>query len=57
MVPAPAGGTHERLLALTGALAAPDPPRLVGPVDAAGGGGRAARVPAPPRVRAGGSGA
>jgi electron transfer flavoprotein beta subunit len=35
VVAAPAGGTHERLLALTGALAAPDPPRVVGPVDAA----------------------
>jgi electron transfer flavoprotein beta subunit len=35
VVAAPAGGTHERLLALTGALAAHDPPRIVGPLDAA----------------------
>jgi electron transfer flavoprotein beta subunit len=37
VVPAPAGGTRDRLLALTGAFAAHDPPRIVGPVDAAGG--------------------
>ena len=35
LVAAPAGGTHERLLALTGALVAHDPPRIVGPADAA----------------------
>ncbi len=32
VVPAPAGDTRERLLALTGALKAHDPPRLVGPL-------------------------
>jgi electron transfer flavoprotein beta subunit len=32
VVPAPVGDTRERLLALTGALQAHDPPRLVGPV-------------------------
>jgi electron transfer flavoprotein beta subunit len=32
VVPAPAGDTRDRLLALTGALKAHDPPRLVGPV-------------------------
>jgi electron transfer flavoprotein beta subunit len=37
VVPAPAGSTRDRLLALTGALAAHDPPRIVGPVDAQGG--------------------
>jgi electron transfer flavoprotein beta subunit len=37
VVPAPAGSTRDRLLALTGAFAAHDPPRIVGPVDAAGG--------------------
>ncbi len=31
-VPPPTGATHERLLALTGALVAHDPPRIVGPV-------------------------
>jgi electron transfer flavoprotein beta subunit len=31
-VPPPAGGTHDRLLALTGALMAHDPPRIVGPI-------------------------
>jgi electron transfer flavoprotein beta subunit len=31
-VPAPGGGTRERLLALTGALTSDDPPRLIGPV-------------------------
>lgn len=36
VVPPPAGSTCQRLLALTGALAAHDPPRLVGPIDAAG---------------------
>ncbi len=36
VVPAPEGSTRDRLLALTGALAAHDPPRLVGPVDADG---------------------
>ena len=36
LVAAPAGTTRERLLALTGALAAHDPPRMVGPVDADG---------------------
>lgn len=36
VVPAPEGSTRERLLALTGALAAHDPPRLVGPIDADG---------------------
>jgi electron transfer flavoprotein beta subunit len=36
VVPAPEGSTRERLLALTGALVAHDPPRLVGPVDADG---------------------
>jgi electron transfer flavoprotein beta subunit len=34
VVPAPAGNTRDRLLALTGALVAHDPPRIVGPVDA-----------------------
>jgi electron transfer flavoprotein beta subunit len=34
VVPAPEGSTRDRLLALTGALVAHDPPRLVGPVDA-----------------------
>jgi electron transfer flavoprotein beta subunit len=34
LVAPPAGTTHERLLALTGALAAHDPPRIVGPVNA-----------------------
>jgi electron transfer flavoprotein beta subunit len=34
VVPAPAGDTRDRLLALTGALNAHDPPRLVGPVGA-----------------------
>jgi electron transfer flavoprotein beta subunit len=37
VVPAPAGSTRDRLLALTGAFAAHDPPRIVGPVDADGG--------------------
>jgi electron transfer flavoprotein beta subunit len=37
VVPAPAGSTRDRLLALTGALVAHDPPRIVGPVDADGG--------------------
>jgi electron transfer flavoprotein beta subunit len=37
VVPAPAGSTRDRLLALTGALVARDPPRIVGPLDAAGG--------------------
>jgi electron transfer flavoprotein beta subunit len=32
VVPAPSGDTRDRLLALTGALKAHDPPRLVGPV-------------------------
>ncbi len=32
-VPAPEGTTRERILTLTGALAAHDPPRLVGPLD------------------------
>ncbi len=32
VVPAPAGDTQDRLLALTGALKSHDPPRLVGPV-------------------------
>jgi electron transfer flavoprotein beta subunit len=32
VIPAPAGDTRDRLLALTGALKAHDPPRLVGPV-------------------------
>jgi electron transfer flavoprotein beta subunit len=32
VVPAPAGDTRDRLLALTGALRSHDPPRLVGPV-------------------------
>ena len=36
VVPPPEGSTHQRLLALTGALVAHDPPRLVGPVDADG---------------------
>jgi electron transfer flavoprotein beta subunit len=36
LVPPPEGSTHERLLALTGALVAHDPPRLVGPIDADG---------------------
>jgi electron transfer flavoprotein beta subunit len=36
VVPPPAGSTRQRLLALTGALVAHDPPRLVGPVDADG---------------------
>jgi electron transfer flavoprotein beta subunit len=36
VVAAPAGSTRDRLLALTGAFAAHDPPRIVGPVDAAG---------------------
>jgi electron transfer flavoprotein beta subunit len=31
-VPPPAGATHDRLLALTGALRAHDPPRIVGPI-------------------------
>jgi electron transfer flavoprotein beta subunit len=36
VVPAPAGGTaHQRVLALTGALDARDPPTLVGPMGAA----------------------
>ena len=34
VVPPPEGGAHERLLALTGALTAHDPPALVGPVGA-----------------------
>ena len=34
VVPPPVGGAHERLLALTGALTAHDPPALVGPVGA-----------------------
>jgi len=34
LVAAPSGDTQQRLLALTGALATHDPPRLVGPVDA-----------------------
>ncbi len=34
VVSPPEGSTRQRLLALTGALAAHDPPRLVGPVDA-----------------------
>ncbi len=32
MVPAPAGNTRDRLLALSGALESHDPPRLVGPL-------------------------
>ena len=36
VVAPPEGSTRERLLALTGALVAHDPPRLVGPVDADG---------------------
>jgi electron transfer flavoprotein beta subunit len=32
VVPAPGGGTRERLLTLTGALTSHDPPRLIGPV-------------------------
>lgn len=36
LVAAPTGGTQERLLTLTGALVAHDPPRLVGPIDADG---------------------
>jgi electron transfer flavoprotein beta subunit len=39
VVAAPQGATRDRLLALTGALAAQDPPRLVGPVDPAGAAG------------------
>jgi electron transfer flavoprotein beta subunit len=35
VVAAPAGATQDRLLALTGALAVHEPPRMVGPVDAA----------------------
>ena len=35
VLPAPAGGTRERLLALTGALIDHDPPTVVGPLDAA----------------------
>jgi electron transfer flavoprotein beta subunit len=34
VIPPPQGPTHERLLSLTGALNAHDPPRIVGPVDA-----------------------
>jgi electron transfer flavoprotein beta subunit len=34
-VPPPVGGTRQRLLALTGALADRDPPRVVGPLPAA----------------------
>ena len=34
LVPAPKGGTRQRLLALTGALATHEPPRIVGPVNA-----------------------
>jgi electron transfer flavoprotein beta subunit len=36
VIPPPLGATHDRLLALTGALVAHDPPRIVGPIDAAG---------------------
>jgi electron transfer flavoprotein beta subunit len=32
VVPPPAGATHDRLLALTGALVAHDPPRIIGPL-------------------------
>jgi electron transfer flavoprotein beta subunit len=35
VVPPPAGATHDRLLALTGALVAHDPPRIIGPLAAA----------------------
>jgi electron transfer flavoprotein beta subunit len=34
LVPPPAGGTHDRIVALTGALAHRDPPRVVGPLGA-----------------------
>jgi electron transfer flavoprotein beta subunit len=37
VVPAPAGSTRDRVLALTGALVAHDPPRIVGPLDTDGG--------------------
>ncbi|HEX6391891.1 MAG TPA: mycofactocin-associated electron transfer flavoprotein beta subunit [Acidimicrobiales bacterium] len=32
VIPPPAGGTHERILSLTGALVQREPPRVVGPV-------------------------
>lgn len=34
VVPPPAGGTHERILSLTGALLNREPPRVVGPIEA-----------------------
>lgn len=33
VVPPPAGGTHERILSLTGALTNREPPRVVGPIE------------------------
>jgi electron transfer flavoprotein beta subunit len=36
VVDAPSGGTRDRILTLTGALSAHEPPRIVGPVDAVG---------------------
>ena len=33
VVPPPAGGTHERILSLTGALTNREPPRVVGPLE------------------------
>jgi len=36
LVAAPTGDSQQRLLSLTGALVAHDPPRLVGPIDADG---------------------
>ena len=33
VVPPPAGGTHERILSLTGALLNREPPRVVGPIE------------------------
>lgn len=33
VVPPPAGGTHERILSLTGVLANREPPRVVGPIE------------------------
>ncbi|HEY3810311.1 MAG TPA: hypothetical protein VGL49_02670 [Acidimicrobiales bacterium] len=36
VIPPPAAATHDRLLALTGALVAHDPPRIIGPLHPAG---------------------